>query len=347
MYNLKNDYSNGCHPSILKRLIDTNDTSQEGYGVDEYSKEAKQLLMAKVGNPKAKVFFASGGTQANLLVIAALLKSHEAVISVKTGHISCHEAGAIESIGHKIITVDSEDGKLKPSSIEEALKRHDLSPHVVKPKMIYISNATELGTFYTRKELRQLSQFCKVHELFVFMDGARLGNALRAKGNDLSMNDISTWTDVFSIGGTKNGGLLGEAIIFNQAGLAVDFDILLKQKGALLSKSRVFGVQFLELFKDDLYFSLAEKANHMAIKLAKALQNEIGCPFLMEPTTNQIFPILPNEWVRILEQNQRFHVWKTLDDQYSAVRMMTSWNTQDGEIDLLIKELKEYNNDNE
>lgn len=338
MYNFKNDYSEGAHPSILKKLLETNEVQQNGYGEDDYSAEAKRLIKRKINNPDASVYFVSGGTQTNLLVISVLLKAHEAVISATTGHIFSHETGAIEATGHRIITVDTDDGKLRPHDISKILKEYSLRPHVVKPKMVYISNSTEIGTIYCKNDLKALSQFCKRNNLWLFMDGARLGQALTAEENDLDLTDIARLTDAFYIGGTKNGALLGEAIIFNKHQVAPEFDYLLKQKGALLAKGRVLGIQFLELFKDDLYFKLGQHANKMAMKISVALRKK-GYPFLTESATNQIFPILPKPLIDSLSQKYLFYEWVTIDEQHSAVRLITSWATKEKAVDAFIDDL--------
>jgi len=305
MYNFRNDYSEGAHPNILQKLIETNIQQQPGYGEDEYSLQAKHILQQKIENPDAAIYFVSGGTQTNLLVISSLLKIHEAVISANTGHIFSHETGAIEAVGHRIITVESSNGKLQPEAIRNVLKEYTLRPHVVKPRMVYISNATEIGSIYCKAELIELSAFCKENDLLLFMDGARLGNALMAENNDVTLADISQLNDVFYIGGTKNGALLGEAIVFNNQSLAPEFDYVLKQKGALLAKGRLLGIQFLELFKNDLYFQLANHANTMAKKIADTV-NECGYLFLTDPVTNQIFPILPKKVIEQLETKYLF-----------------------------------------
>lgn len=244
MYNFKNDYSEGAHPRILDKLIQTNLVQQAGYGEDEYAQQAKAILRDRLQNPDAAIHFVSGGTQTNLLVISFLLRVHEAVISAKTGHIAANETGAIEATGHKVITAETADGKLRTADIENVLKAHMLAPHVVKPKMVYISNSTEIGTIYSLGELEALSKFCHAHDLLLYLDGARLGHALAAKNNDLTMEALGHLTDVFYIGGTKNGALLGEAVIFNRADLAIDFDYAIKQKGAMLAKGRVLSIQF-------------------------------------------------------------------------------------------------------
>lgn len=339
MYNFKNDYSEGAHSSILKKLIETNLAQQSGYGEDEYSAQAKALIRQKISNPNASIYFVSGGTQTNLLVISTLLQAHEAVISAKSGHIFSHETGAIEATGHRVITVDSNDGKLQPAQIEKVLGDYSLRPHVVKPRMVYVSNSTEIGTIYQKAELKSLSDFCRSQNLRLFLDGARLGQALTAENNDLTFEDIAQYTDVFYIGGTKNGALLGEAIVFNSPQIAPDFDYVLKQKGALLAKGRVLGVQFLELFKGDLYFDLASHANKMAMKISAALQRK-GHSFLTDSTTNQIFPVLPKELIEKLRQKYEFYNWSVIDEDTSAVRLITSWATDEIMVDEFIEDIE-------
>lgn len=338
MYNFKNDYSEGGHPNILNKLIETNLTQQLGYGDDEYSVQAKELLRGKIDNPNADIYFVSGGTQTNLLVISTLLQVHEAVISAKTGHIFAHETGAIEATGHRVITIETNDGKIYPKDIESTLQEYTLRPHVVKPRMVYISNSTEIGTIYTKSELTDLSLFCKQHNLLLFVDGARLGHALTAQNNDLKLSDISKLTDVFYIGGTKNGALLGEAIVFNNPDIAPDFDYALKQKGALLAKGRVLGIQFLELFRDNLYFDLAAHANKMAMKITNAIKQK-GYSFLTDSTTNQIFPILPKDVIKRLESKYLFYEWAVIDSNNSAVRIITSWATNESVVNEFISDL--------
>lgn len=339
MYNFKNDYSVGAHPNILNKLIETNFVSQLGYGEDEYSKEAKNILKQKIENPNAEIFFLSGGTQTNLIAIAFLLKIHEAVISAKTGHISANETGAIEATGHKVITVETLDGKLTPQNIEQVLEEYSLKPHVVKPKIVYISNSTEIGSVYTKTELQQLYQFCKSKELLLYLDGARLGHGLTAINSDLTLADISKLTDVFYIGATKNGGLIGEALIFNEPSLSFEFEYALKQKGAMLAKGRLLAIQFIELFKNNLYFELANHANTMAMKIADAI-HDLDYKFLTVSTTNQIFPIFSNDIIENLSKKYLFYVWKKIDDQHSAIRIITSWATQENEVSEFIKDIR-------
>jgi len=340
MYSFRNDYSEGAHPAILQKLVETNRVQQSGYGEDEYSLVAKKLIRKKIGLPEASVYFVSGGTQANLLVISSLLKVHEAVVSADSGHIYSHETGAIEAAGHRVIPVVCRDGKLNADAVNSVLKTHTLRPHVVKPRLVYISNSTELGTVYRKSELRELSAFCRANGLLLFMDGARLGHALTAASNDLTLEEIAQLTDVFYIGGTKNGALLGEAIVFTHRDTAPEFDYVLKQKGALMAKGRILGVQFLELFRDNLYFELADHANRMAAKIARAV-TEIGYSFLTEPESNQLFPILPRQVIKALSAHYAFYEWADIDADHAAVRLITSWATEEKFVDEFIEMLAE------
>lgn len=340
MYNFKNDYSEGAHPRILDKFIETNLVQQSGYGEDEYAQQAKAILKERLNNPDAGIYFVSGGTQTNLLVISFLLRVHEAVISAKTGHIAANETGAIEATGHKVITTETADGKLRPEDIANVLEAYALAPHVVKPRIVYISNSTEIGTIYTRDELKALFQFCQSHHLLLYLDGARLGHALTAENSDLTLAAISEYTDVFYIGGTKNGALLGEAIIFNKPELAIDFDYAIKQKGAMLAKGRILSIQFLELFKDDLYFDLAQQANALAMRIASAVRKK-GYTFLTESTTNQLFPILPKKVIERLSQHYQFYNWKNIDDEHTAIRLITSWATDEEKVEAFIRDLQE------
>ena len=337
-YSFLNDYSEGAHPKILDALVSSNRVQQTPYGDDNYSNKAKNLIKDKIGNQKVDVFFVSGGTQANLIIISSALKSHESVISANTGHITLREAGAIEATGHKINSVVSNDGKLTTAAITEVLKEHDFGAHVVKPKMVYISNATEIGTIYTKSELKDLSGFCKKNNLYLFLDGARLGSALTASNNDLTLLDIARFTDIFTIGGTKNGALIGEAIVVVNDKLKEDFPFHIKQRGAMLSKGRILGIQFLELFKDDLFFDLSRHSNRMAAKLTAAIK-ATGFKMSSESTSNQIFPILPNQLITELEKKFEFYRWSKFNDDFTVLRLVTSWATEESKVDEFIDEL--------
>lgn len=337
-YSFKDDYSEGAHPNILKALNNNNFSQQNGYGQDDYTHEAIDLIRKRIENDKADINFVTGGTLANLIVISSILKSYESVICAETGHINTHETGAIEATGHKINYISTEDGKITPEGIKSILDIHT-DEHMVKPKLVYISNSTEIGTIYVKKELEDLSLFCKSNNLLLFLDGARLGSALSSKDNDLSLPDLSKLVDVFYIGGAKNGALLGEAIVINNDDLKTDFRYHLKQRGALISKGRILGVQFAELFRENLYFDIAEHANSMASKISSSLK-KLGYKFLTQSTTNQIFPILPNKIIDELNNKYAFHKWSKLDEHMTSIRLVTSWATKEEKVDELIADIQ-------
>ena len=270
-YSFLDDYSEGCHPKILEALNNTNLVQQTAYGNDEYTNQAKTLISKHLNQDDTSIHFVAGGTLANIICIASMLKPYEAIISASSGHIALREAGAIEATGHKIISVASKDGKLTSDDIKDAIKNNSHAPHMAKPKLVYISNTTEMGTVYTKAELQKISKVCKANDLLLFMDGARLGAALTASTNDLTLADISKLTDMFWIGGTKSGILFGEAIVIPNKKLAEDFAFNIKQRGALLAKGRVLGLQFRELFSNNLFFDLTRHANKMAEKLSKGI----------------------------------------------------------------------------
>ena len=338
-YSFCNDYSEGAHPRILEALSKTNLTQETGYGLDSLSIKASELIRNKIQNQNAAIHFVSGGTQANLVILGSLLKPYESVISATSAHINIHEAGAIEATGHKINVIETRNGKLAPQDIKLVLDLHT-DEHMVKPKLVFISNSTELGSIYSKKELEELSSFCKRNDLFLYLDGARLGSALTSEQNDLTLAQLSKLVDVFYIGGTKNGALLGEAIVINNDKVKENFRFHLKQKGALLAKGRILGTQFSELFKDDLFFELGKHANFMAKKLASGIRS-LGYQFLTEPVSNQIFPILPNALIGKLSKKYGFYVWTKTDDKNSAIRLVTSWATKEEGIDKFISDLND------
>lgn len=337
MYSFKNDYSEGAHPRILNALIETNLEQVEGYGTDDYTLKAIELLRQKIGLHDIDIHFFSGGTQTNLTAISAFLRPHEAIIAANTGHILVHETGAIEATGHKIISMEVNNGKLAPDHIKLALAAHT-DEHMVKPKLVYISNPSEIGSIYKKEELEQLSQCCNENNLFLFVDGARLGSALCSEENDMTLTDLATLVDAFYIGGTKNGALLGEALVICNSCLKDDFRFHMKQKGALLAKGKLLSIQFLELFKDDLYFNLAKHANKMAGLLKDGI-TKAGYQFLTHSPSNQIFPILPNWLIAKLEKNYSFYVWSKVDPDRSAIRLVTSWTTNEEAVIAFIEEL--------
>ncbi len=342
MISFKNDYSEGAHPKILKTLTETNLEQAEGYGLDRFCLEAATLIRNRTGREDVDVHFLSGGTQTNLIAISSFLRTHEAAIAAESGHIFVHEAGAIESTGHKVIAVGSREGKITPEQIQPVLDFHT-DEHMVKPRLVYLSNPTELGTVYSRQELEAFRSFCDDRSLLLYVDGARLGSALCVPEADLDLGSMAALTDAFYIGGTKCGALIGEALVIRTPSLKQDFRFFLKQKGALLSKGRLMGIQFLELFRDDLYFELARHANRMAGLLKNALK-ESGFEFLTDSPTNQIFPILPNPLIEDLKKSFDFYVWSTIDESHSSIRLVTSWATREEDVTALIKAIEKGRN---
>ncbi|MFZ7101229.1 MAG: threonine aldolase family protein [Peptococcaceae bacterium] len=338
MYSFKNDYSEGAHPRILHALLESNLEQAAGYGCDSYSQKASELLKQKIGRDDIDIHFFVGGTQTNLTAISAFLKPYEAVIACHTGHILVHETGAIEGTGHKVISVETGDGKVSPARIKAVLDIHT-DEHMVKPKLVYISNSTEIGSIYHKSELQELNRFCRENNLFLFMDGARLGSALCCAENDLELKDLGILADAFYIGGTKNGALLGEALIICNESLKDNFRFHMKQKGALLAKGRILGIQFWELFEDNLYFDLAQHANKMAGLLREEIK-KAGFGFLIHSPSNQIFPILPNAVIAELQQKYAFYVWEKVNADRSAIRLVTSWATKEEKVLAFIEDIK-------
>lgn len=339
MYSFKNDYSEGAHERILNALVETNYEQTDGYGTDCYTEKAKELLKKKICCEDVDIHLLVGGTQVNLTALSAFLRPHQAVIGADTSHINCHETGAIEATGHKVITVKTDDGKLTPVMIQKVVDAHT-DEHMVQPKLVYISDSTELGTLYTKSELKDLHKCCNKNNLLLYLDGARLGSAIMAEENDLMLEDIANLVDAFYIGGTKNGALFGEAFVICNNALKEDFRYFIKQKGGLLAKGRLLGIQFEELFKDDLYFELAQHANKMAILLKDALK-EKGYEFLTNSSTNQQFPILSNDVMERLSEKYSFNVERIIDEKNTAIRLVTSWATKEEAILEFIKYFKE------
>lgn len=342
MYSFRNDYSEGACPEIMEAMVQTNLKQSVGYGEDEICDKAKAQLHRALGNDECDIHFLVGGTQANLTIISSALRPYEAVIAADSGHINVHETGAIEATGHKVIIASSKDGKLTPAGIREAVLCHE-DEHMVKPAMVYISNATEIGTIYTLEELKALSKICKELDLYLFMDGARLGAALAAKDNDVQMEDLCKYCDVFYVGGTKNGALFGEAVVIVHEDLKKDFRYMIKQRGGMLAKGRLLGLQFATLFSRNLYVPLASHANAMAMKMQTAIE-ECGYPFFIKTTTNQIFPILPNTLIEELQKQYAFQVWGAMDEEHTAMRFVTSWATPEEVVDTFIEDFAKLSN---
>lgn len=339
MYSFKNDYSETAHPRILNALMQSNMEQLEGYGEDQYTGMAIELLKQKMDSAVVDIHLFPGGTQTNLTAISAFLRPHEAAVAANTGHILVHETGAIEATGHKVLSIEVKDGKLQPHHVKEVLVAHT-DEHMVKPKLVYISNPTEIGSIYTKKELEQLSSFCRENKLFLYVDGARLGSALCSEENDMVLSDLARLTDAFYIGATKNGALMGEALVICNEVLKEDFRFHIKQKGALLAKGGILGIQFLELFKDDLYFQLAKHANDMAVLLRNGIR-KAGYSFLTNSPSNQIFPILPDNIIKKLQEKYSFYIWSKVDDNHSSIRLVTSWATKEEKVLDFIKDLEQ------
>ena len=341
MIYFNNDYSEGCHENVLRMLAETNLEQTPGYGEDHYCVKAAEMIRKLCGREDMAVHLLVGGTQTNLTVIAAGLRPHQGVLSPDCGHIHVHETGAVEATGHKVLALPSNDGKITAKQVENAViaHRNDGSfEHMVQPKMVYISSPTEWGTLYTLAELEALSAVCRKYGLYLFLDGARLGYGLMAEGNDVTMADLARLCDAFYMGGTKVGALFGEAVVITNPVLNEDFRYLIKQKGAMLAKGRLLGVQFCALLEDDLYFTIAKRADDLADKLRRKFQ-ALGYEFFMENTTNQLFPILPGFVREKLKEKYSFIEMDYVDEDRRACRFCTSWATLEENVDALCADL--------
>lgn len=332
-----NDYSEGAHPAVLQLLVKTNFDQEAGYGVDSLGMAAQLLIKKQLKRKDVDIHFLSGGTQTNLIALSSMLKPYESVIAAETGHICVHEAGAIEATGHKIHTVTSADGKLTVEGIDAIVKAH-VDEHMVKPRVVFISNSTELGTIYKKAELKKISDYCRKHGLYLYMDGARLGSGLMSKESDLKLSDLCGLVDMFYIGGTKNGALLGEALVIVNNDLKKNFRFHLKQHGALLAKGRALSTQFKALFTDNLFLDLAQSANVMAEELSTGIE-KLGYKFLTKSSTNQIFPIFPDKVIKKLQKNYGFYIWGKADNGSSSIRLVTSWATRESAIQMFLHDL--------
>lgn len=334
----KNDYTEGAHEKILQAMVETNGEQHIGYGLDTHSENAKNLIKEAIGRPDADVHLIVGGTQTNLIAISSFLRPIEAVIATNLGHISVHETGAIEATGHKVIEMYSEDGILTTQMIEKAVLAHT-DEHMVKPKMVYISDSTELGTIYTKQMLKEISEICKKHDLYLFIDGARIGVALTCEQNDLTLNDIANLCDAFYIGGTKSGAMFGEALIILNDDLKKYMRYNIKQKGAMLAKGRFLGIQFETLMKENLLFEISKHANEMAKLLTEIFEkNEIK--FVSYPVTNQIFVHIPKEVHEKLQEKCHYEI-QGMDNDYVQARFVTSFATPKEDVEAFAKLLAE------
>ncbi|MFA9423002.1 MAG: low specificity L-threonine aldolase [Sedimentibacter sp.] len=337
MHYFDSDYMEGAHPQILQRLVETNMEKTPGYGSDYYCESAKDKIRKACNCPQGEIYFLVGGTQTNATVIKSILRSYEGVIAPDSGHISVHEAGAVESGGHKILTLPQESGKISAEAVENYIDifygdgNHS---HMVKPGMVYISHPTEYGSLYSKAELEKLSAVCKKHKIPLFLDGARLGYGLMARNTDVTLEIIAANCDVFYIGGTKVGALFGEAVVITKPNLIENFFTIIKQQGALLAKGRLLGIQFDTLFTDNLYFDISKHAIDMAEKLKNCFV-EKGYEFYFESPTNQQFIVLDNQKMEQLSKKISFSFWEALDKNHTVVRFATSWATQENDIDEL------------
>ena len=335
------DYNEGAHPLIMQRLVETNMQQTVGYGEDDFCAEARRLIRQACNRDDVDVHFLVGGTQTNATVIAHTLRPYQGVISAVTGHINVHETGAIEATGHKVLAIDSADGKLTAAQIEQAVQAHlheDGPEHMVQPGMVYISFPTEVGTIYTLGELRDISTVCRRHGLPLFVDGARLGYGLCSPQSDVTLPQLAQLADVFYIGGTKVGALFGEAVVITNESLKRDFRYSIKRHGGMLAKGRLLGIQFATLFADGLYMQISRHAIAQAMRIRLALQAQ-GIPFLIDSPTNQQFPILSNEQLDRLSTKYLFSIWQKVDAHHTAVRICSSWATKPENVDQLLKDI--------
>ncbi len=329
MISFESDYIAGAHPKVLERLTETNMEPLGGYGTDKYCESAREKIRKACDCPQAEVHFLVGGTQTNAIVISSMLKEYEGVIAAKTGHVSLHEAGAIEYTGHKVLEIEQENGKISAETLKQYLEtfyNDENHEHMVFPGMVYISHPTEYGTLYNKKELMQLSEVCRKFAIPLYLDGARLGYGLMSREADVTMSDIASLCDVFYIGGTKVGAFCGEAVVFTKQNAPKHFMTAVKQKGALLAKGRVLGVQFDTLFTDGLYFEIADHAIKMAEKLKEMLCRK-GYEFYIESPTNQQFVVIENDKLEKLKETVAVSFWEKYDETHTVIRLATSWST--------------------
>lgn len=337
------DYAEGAHPSILKRLEETNYEQTVGYGNDPYCESAREKIRKACNREDVDVHFLVGGTQANFTVISAVLRSYQGVLAAVSGHINVHETGAVEATGHKVLALPSEDGKITAEQVQEAYDAHwnDADhEHIVQPGMVYISHPTENGTLYTKEELTALYKTCRKLALPLFLDGARLGYGLMSEASTMTLEEIAGLTDVFYIGGTKVGALFGEAVVITDPALKKDFRYLIKQHGGMLAKGRLLGIQFDTLFTDGLYNKIAKHADELAMRLKEAFVKK-GYALRYDSYTNQQFPIMPDVHLEKLKEKYSFGFWEKTDDTHSAVRFCTSWATKEEAVEELIADIGE------
>lgn len=342
MYYFTSDYTEGCTPEILEVLAATNFEQTGGYGIDPYCETAALLIKKECGRSDIDVHFMTGGTQTNLTIICAALRPFHGVYGTVQSHINTHEAGAIERTGHKVIDLPTSDGKITAAMIRQQHELYLGDPsreHLVQPKMVYISQPTEIGSLYHKEELEALYAVCRHYGLYLFIDGARLGYGLTAPDNDLTLADITNNCDVFCIGGTKCGALFGEAAVIINPALKDDFRTIMKQGGAVLAKGRLLGLQFETLFTDGLYYKICRHGVELALQIKAAVQ-ERGLGFVTDSTTNQQFIIFPQAMYDELSKQFALAPWEYMDDGRIAARICTSWATDPTQVDRLCNMIK-------
>ena len=341
MISFESDYIAGAHPEVLHKLVQTNLTCLPGYGSDQYCESAKEKIRKAAGIEDAQVEFLVGGTQTNAVIISTMLADYEGVVAARTGHVSTHEAGAVEYTGHEVLEIEQENGKIMPAALGRFLdsffadENHE---HMTFPGMVYISHPTEYGTLYTKEELSAVSEICRRYKIPLFLDGARLGYGLMSHDTDLTLQDIAALCDVFYIGGTKVGALCGEAVVFTRGNRPAHFLTSVKRRGALLAKGRLLGVQFDALFTDDLYFRIGAHAISMAEKM-KEIFTSHGLEFYITSPTNQQFVILENSRMKKLQDEVSFSFWEKYDENHTVVRFATSWSTTEEDLAALERAL--------
>jgi len=341
MIRFDTDYIEGCIPEILEALQRTNEEQTEGYGMDPHCDAARALIRKAIGREDADVHFLVGGTQTNITVIDSILKHYQGAVCAESGHINVHETGALEATGHKCLTLPTKNGTISASQIEQLILDHYSGPsveHTVQPGIVYISFPTESGTLYSKQQLTDIYAVCRKYDIPLFIDGARLGYGLMARTNDLTIQELANLCDVFYIGGTKIGALFGEAVVILNEKYKKDFRYNIKQRGGMLAKGRMLGIQFEELFKDDRYFAISKHAIDLADKLAQAFK-EKGYSFYFPAETNQLFPIMTNEQMAALSKDFIFSTWEKIDEDHTAVRFVTSFMTKEEAVDELIAHL--------
>ncbi|AWT48878.1 threonine aldolase [Psychrobacter sp. YP14] len=350
MFHFLNDYSESAHPDIITAMHDAHLQQHKGYGFDEYSERVRDQIKAQLSDPDIAIHFGITGTQANLVCIDAMLTPIDGIIACDTGHIAVNEAGAIEATGHKVILAESKDGKLTIEALDKVRVRHSFTPHVVRAKAVYISNTTELGTVYSYHELKAISDYCRKHDMYLFMDGARLGAAIASShanpnDKDMSIADYAQLTDIFWFGGTKMGAMFGEILIIPNKKIATDFNIYLKRHGGLMAKGYLLALQFEVLLKDNKYLELCHHANTMAKKLAEGIQS-CGIELFVPAQSNQVFALMPQALIATLKNDFEFYEWEQLDNGFSIARLVTSWATPEMQVDRFVQLLQKATSNN-